>query len=402
MRVQLPPGGVQLPAGGVQLPPEAIPDPKRPRYKILSIDGGGIRGIIPAMVLAAIENETGKPISKLFDLIGGTSTGGILGLGLTKPKPGTAEPEYSANDLLDLYIHQGPEIFRRNPYYNENANWRECLTNYKYLTPELFDHRFEGFPMSSALTDVVVIANRVDAVATKMFSVGASAISLMGSILSAVSGYGPTSILSHDSLAKKVHLFTNSGLKGVSYKLGDLEKNGYHLEQKRDYRIKTESNGDYWMSFVSKVTSAAPGFFASQNSLNGLFVDGGVLQNNPAIPCVLDAHSKGKNRDDLFMVSLGTGINSPTAPRPKDGLLAMWFETTQQDEQEQDILKRMVASDGYHRIQCQFEEEAPILDDIQPQTIATLVKKGGELVEQMRQTGQLRAICKILDPESEY
>jgi patatin-like phospholipase/acyl hydrolase len=53
--------------------------------KVLSIDGGGIRGIIPAMVLAEIEKRTNKPISELFHLIAGTSTGGIITLGLTKP-----------------------------------------------------------------------------------------------------------------------------------------------------------------------------------------------------------------------------------------------------------------------------------------------------------------------------
>ena len=47
-------------------------------FKVLSIDGGGIRGIIPAMVLAEIEEHTGRPIAETFDLIAETSTGGIL------------------------------------------------------------------------------------------------------------------------------------------------------------------------------------------------------------------------------------------------------------------------------------------------------------------------------------
>jgi hypothetical protein len=61
-----------------------------PRYgpcnRILSIDGGGIRGIIPALILAQIEKQTEKPIYKLFDVIAGTSTGAILALGLTRPR----------------------------------------------------------------------------------------------------------------------------------------------------------------------------------------------------------------------------------------------------------------------------------------------------------------------------
>ena len=58
------------------------------RFKLLSIDGGGVRGIIPAIILAEIEKRTGKRICELFDLIAGTSTGGILTLGLTKPNSG--------------------------------------------------------------------------------------------------------------------------------------------------------------------------------------------------------------------------------------------------------------------------------------------------------------------------
>ena len=59
--------------------------------KILTIDGGGIRGLIPALVLAEIERRTGRPISSLFDLVAGTSTGAILACGLTRPQPMSAE-----------------------------------------------------------------------------------------------------------------------------------------------------------------------------------------------------------------------------------------------------------------------------------------------------------------------
>lgn len=57
------------------------------RFKVLSIDGGGIRGLVPAMVLAELERKAGQPASALFDLIVGSSTGGILALGLAKGKP---------------------------------------------------------------------------------------------------------------------------------------------------------------------------------------------------------------------------------------------------------------------------------------------------------------------------
>jgi patatin-like phospholipase/acyl hydrolase len=49
------------------------------KIKVLAIDGGGVRGIIPAVIIKAIEDKAGKPISELFDYIAGTSIGGVLG-----------------------------------------------------------------------------------------------------------------------------------------------------------------------------------------------------------------------------------------------------------------------------------------------------------------------------------
>ena len=80
--------------------------------RILAIDGGGIRGMIPAIVLAEIERRTGRRAADLFDLIAGTSTGGILACGLTRP--GTdGTPTFTAADLIGLYESEGPEIFER-------------------------------------------------------------------------------------------------------------------------------------------------------------------------------------------------------------------------------------------------------------------------------------------------
>jgi len=77
------------------------------RCRVLTIDGGGLRGIIPAMILAEIEERTGKPTSGLFDLIAGTSTGGLIALALAKPAPMTAA------EIVEFYQRDGPTIFRR-------------------------------------------------------------------------------------------------------------------------------------------------------------------------------------------------------------------------------------------------------------------------------------------------
>ena len=74
--------------------------------RILSVDGGGIRGIIPARILQRIEEGTEKHAIDLFHLIAGTSTGGIIGCGLLKGK--------TAAELAQLYADRGGEIFHRS------------------------------------------------------------------------------------------------------------------------------------------------------------------------------------------------------------------------------------------------------------------------------------------------
>lgn len=74
--------------------------------RILSIDGGGIKGVFPASFLATIEEELHRPIGEYFDLIVGTSTGGIIAIGLGLG--------FSASELLDFYLKLGPDVFAGN------------------------------------------------------------------------------------------------------------------------------------------------------------------------------------------------------------------------------------------------------------------------------------------------
>lgn len=78
--------------------------------RILSLDGGGIRGVIPARILMEIEKMTGKPIAETFDYIAGTSTGGIITLCLAKPDD-DGKPAFSAEQILQLYKARGGQIF---------------------------------------------------------------------------------------------------------------------------------------------------------------------------------------------------------------------------------------------------------------------------------------------------
>ena len=76
--------------------------------KVLALDGGGIRGLIPALVLAEIERRTGRAVHQLVDLVAGTSTGAILACALTRPDP------LPAARIAELYVEEGPRIFDRS------------------------------------------------------------------------------------------------------------------------------------------------------------------------------------------------------------------------------------------------------------------------------------------------
>ncbi|MED2710188.1 hypothetical protein COL24_21685 [Bacillus toyonensis] len=76
---------------------------KENEFKILAIDGGGMKGVFPAKYLSDIEEQVGKPIHQYFDLIAGTSTGGIIALGLAN--------DISAKSILELYLKRGKDIF---------------------------------------------------------------------------------------------------------------------------------------------------------------------------------------------------------------------------------------------------------------------------------------------------
>jgi len=75
--------------------------------RILTIDGGGVRGIVPATVLAALERQTGRATRESFDFVAGTSTGAVLAAGIAAGIP--------AATLADLYADRSPQVFRRLP-----------------------------------------------------------------------------------------------------------------------------------------------------------------------------------------------------------------------------------------------------------------------------------------------
>ncbi|KAJ7947416.1 Patatin [Quillaja saponaria] len=87
-----------------------------PLITVLSIDGGGIRGIIPSVILAFLESKlqeidgSDARIADYFDIVGGTSTGGLMATMLTAPND-QQRPLFAANELVPFYINESPKIF---------------------------------------------------------------------------------------------------------------------------------------------------------------------------------------------------------------------------------------------------------------------------------------------------
>ncbi len=87
----------------------ALDAPESQVFKVLSIDGGGIKGLYSSRILEHFEDKFECHIAEYFDLICGTSTGGLIALGLSLHIP--------VQQISDLYCKQGKEIFpQRNSW----------------------------------------------------------------------------------------------------------------------------------------------------------------------------------------------------------------------------------------------------------------------------------------------
>ncbi|MBS0185581.1 MAG: patatin-like phospholipase family protein [Proteobacteria bacterium] len=115
--------------------------------RILVLEGGAIHGILSTRILVEIEKRTHKPISELFDVMTGSSTGSIQVALLNAPqKKNTSKPQYSAKELLDFYIKNGSEILTP-------SIWRRIWTLDGLLAP-LLTHQKPIFYLQKYLKDV--------------------------------------------------------------------------------------------------------------------------------------------------------------------------------------------------------------------------------------------------------
>jgi patatin-like phospholipase/acyl hydrolase len=258
------------------------------KFKILSIDGGGIKGVFPAFYLALIEQELAKrddgktKIKDHFDLITGTSTGGIIALALSLGIP--------AKEIYDLYLNNAKLIFGnkkalflglRKPFFfgqfYKSSHERDFLE--KLVRDKFREYNNGEDPrIKDCLTNVAI------------------------PIYDLIKG-NPSVI-----------------------------KSPYHPNFKRDLHIPAYK--------VAMATSAAPTYFDPYSSdyidLDGLEkpfknkIDGGMMANNPSIIGILEATKVfGRDINDLEVLSLGTGYKKFTegdSKRKKWGLVYWMFK----------------------------------------------------------------------------
>jgi len=124
---------------------------------MLTIDGGGVRGIIPAVLLAALERATGRPTRETFDFVAGTSTGAVLAAGIAAGIP--------AERLVELYAKRSREVFRSIPLL---SGIRRLLTGTMYETAMLHalvrDELGQGardWTLNEAPIDLLITAKRL-------------------------------------------------------------------------------------------------------------------------------------------------------------------------------------------------------------------------------------------------
>ncbi|CAG8628722.1 6229_t:CDS:2 [Dentiscutata erythropus] len=141
------------------------------QYKRKKVDmkyeEGGIRGILPTLWLSEIEYRTRRPISHLFNMITGTSTGGIVAAGLSAPSHEYPDfkPKFSASELLNTYQDHTKKLFTMNKEWNSKAKYiNEGHSN-------LFEEYFGQTKLSHALTELVIPAiNEADSSAIHLFT----------------------------------------------------------------------------------------------------------------------------------------------------------------------------------------------------------------------------------------
>ncbi len=322
------------------------------RFKILSIDGGGIRGIVPLKVLVELEGHIG-PVSDTFDLISGTSTGGIIALSLTG-----SPQQLTAKNVLHLYETEANKIFMPNP----GKRLHDIST---YAVSRLVgEAKLKG--VKKLIDCPTYTRDGLDKLANDMFG---------EQLLKDVSTNIYIPAIDITTPVPQAHFFNNRDSEDAFLALKD----------------------------VAGATSAAPTYFLNKKIANRAYVDGGLGYNNPAQEACFYAERQGVRPDAEYVLSLGTGfadIEGIGGPDEHHNLF-YWakqiFTTvnaTQCNTVNQNLQSKLHGR--YWRMNPKMEREID-LDDVKPATIQELCDLGNDLVE--RESENIREIARQLRPD---
>lgn len=307
--------------------------------KILAIDGGGIRGIIPAIILSEIERRTGQHTVNLFDLIAGSSTGGLLTMGLNVPDE-QGQARFTAEEMALLYEREGSTIFSRSMWHSVRVINNINGSKYPAEGMESVLDRCFGDKM---LSDAV------------------------GNVL----------ITSYEIKRRQPWFF-------------------------RSHKARTSSMCNFKMCDVVRSTTAAPTFFEPAKVLHPdlpddyfALIDGSLNSANPALCAYVEAKDKFPDVDNFMIVSLGTGDH--TQPLDFDDTkqwgLAGWSQHIMHiafhsmsgvvDYQLRHLLPpNEDGRQNYYRFQATLANGASDeMDDVSPKNMAALKRLAHELIE---------------------
>ena len=180
--------------------------------KILSIDGGGIRGIIPLACLVELEKLHRKPCREIFDMVAGTSTGAVIAAGIALG--------ISARGLLALYRELAKHAFQRLPLHQILFNFGNHRYDNAYIANTLHEIGADR-PLNSLMVDILITAKNLETSRTDFFvkdNPGNASlwgtISLKDAVLASIAA--PTYFPAHSAeVLGKEHTWVDGGV-GVS------------------------------------------------------------------------------------------------------------------------------------------------------------------------------------------
>ncbi|AFZ19943.1 patatin-like phospholipase family protein [Allocoleopsis franciscana] len=348
------------------------------KFKILSIDGGGIRGIVPAKILAEIERRTGKRIASLFNLIAGTSTGGILAAGLAMPKPNTKEPKYTAENLINIYRQRGGEIFYE-PFI-EKIMKLDDISRPKYSSAgrdKVLKEYFGNTALQDALTEVLVTSYDIQ-LRTPVFF---------------------TSQTNKEERESRYYRKISKGFTMHQAAMATSAAPTYFKPHKVEVKSATDGKPDH--------ETQGKGFYA--------LVDGGVFANNPTSLALMEAIIDSKKTsnplqlEDILVVSLGTGSLTRRYEYDKAAnwglvgwvqpLLNITLDGSSESvavQLEQLLPKAQDRPPQYYRFQAMLDAGKGLddMDSTEPQNLKNLEKLAEEIIA--KENENLNQLCKLL------